>query len=1642
MKVAATALLLLLGTSVYSARSIPIPDASGQKKWRISSEAACKGKERELKQCDLPKCGQCIPANCTFSDWAAWVNPEDGTGLLYRSRNILKFNNECGEPCQGVLKETKEAPPSPPEVGLIPCVLGAWTEWSGCDDGYQQNRTRSFPEIPPQKFHAHGCNGSVSETRACNKLDPVDCELGSWTEWTGCSKSCGVGRSTRQRGIVTESAHGGEPCQDVTIEQKICGEVPCTAPRDCIFADWSDWAKLEARLPGVKSMSEGAAAEQISITVDEGEKLDSTSRFRKRHFEVTAYWHGSTGCEGEMIQTNGTKEEPPKPCPPQDWSEWSGCQSSCGAGQQFRRKGTCLSQALPKQETRPCPDPVPCPDHGEDCQMSDWVDWSVCDAKCGTGQSERIRHIIKGRSKGGEGCNATLKEVQGCEVTKCVPQDCKWADWADWDACSCSCGGGQKARSRAVLAAPRYGGATCPEKNVSEVEPCNTQSCDAACVDAVWGNWGNWGIPSASCGPAYHCRSRQVETEASWCGKPAEGDEEECVAVEGPEPCVKDEDCLLADWGVWSPCSCSCFGVSQRTRGIARPPTGHGEACEGNLTEVMQCNPIAALWRTEPPAGCNDAAKEKPQCNISQWSEWSQCTATCEGGFKMRNRMIQNEPCQANATEGYVLDEITGCENILCEATTLDCNVTEWNEWTACSSCGGNRYRTRSWKQDATQEGKLCDQVPIKEVSNCTDLCRIYSCKWSNWTEEEACTATCGASHSKLKRSLIATPVQGLVVPPAPVKLPPAKKPSGNGTGSNATGRRLANASKPIGDEEEEEELEDEILYVQEERFCTGTEVKLKACDVPECLPGCKPMVCTFTDWSDWAKYDTCGYEERHRHRAYCNECSVHSNATLSETRVGADRDACENREPVNCELGPWGAWSHCINKEDQMTRVREIQVHAMYGGVGCNGTLEETKGCGTNVAKDQECELSDWSTWGVCREVCENPAKLGHDDTGCPVGVQERTRTVLQYARGKGAPCNKSLDQVQTCPLNASTCVGRKIEHCNVSEWVEWGVCSAHQEHARTRSVTLEVGAGECGCNKPIAEKTECALPPVNCSYSEYVYSTCTNGHRFGHRQVHTVPTAGGTPCEDDLVIIEPCEDPTIPEIADCEFGEWSVWTPCEDMLGKTCGKGKQKRNRMITRKADYGGKPCSGGTVETRGCEGPKCIPDIDCEWYEWQDWHACTCTCGGGQKERSRHIKNFPSGNGTLCEVHDMKEAAPCNTQACDTCVNGTLTEWSDWGCCSSTCVGGVKLRSREVATAATSCGFPAEGLLQEVVACSVDVPCTTQECEFGDWNEWSACSKTCGGGHYRNRIIAKQGYGTGQYCNGTLEEFSPCNPGPLAAGVPAGCPEPPPEPVECVWEAWSEWSACSKTCGSGGQRYLSRRHTPETETPFSVMCTGPSMLAGPCEPLPDCSEALGQQKVDCQWSPWGEWGACTQEAGQRHRRRDILQAPAHGGASCVAEGQTMEAMQTDGEGCSTRDLSKTLQYCGWGDWDEWGPCDATCGSAVQARERSLGFTNQPPLGQQLEEENAALKAQLEGASALKAQHMAAAFCGGAATLVLVLFLFRSFEVCKTGNRVQSPNAPQVFSRSAYAQLNMQNGEDAIGARTLDVADGGLE
>ncbi|SPP75279.1 uncharacterized protein LOC117581537 [Drosophila guanche] len=65
-----------------------------------------------------------------------------------------------------------------------------------------------------------------------------DCRVSHWSEWTACSKSCGIGEMHRYRKVIKHGKRGGRPCPALQ-QSKWCGtERNCHEPQT--YFNWSD----------------------------------------------------------------------------------------------------------------------------------------------------------------------------------------------------------------------------------------------------------------------------------------------------------------------------------------------------------------------------------------------------------------------------------------------------------------------------------------------------------------------------------------------------------------------------------------------------------------------------------------------------------------------------------------------------------------------------------------------------------------------------------------------------------------------------------------------------------------------------------------------------------------------------------------------------------------------------------------------------------------------------------------------------------------------------------------------------------------------------------------------------------------------------------------------------------------------------------------------------------------------------------------------------------------------------------------------------------------------------------------------------------------------------------------------------------
>jgi len=655
----------------------------------------CLTKKYQRAPCNTNPC----PVDCEWNEWGLWsiCSKSCGVGSSTRKRTKGVFASQGGAECDGDAEETKHCTE---KECPIHCEWNEWETWSTCDKSCGTGaRSRKREVRVAVKFGGNPCPGEAQQKGDCeDRACPESCEWSSWGDWNTCTDTCGGGSSSRVRFIMKNASFGGQDCSGSKYDTRECGTQKC--PEDCKWDSWGHWHVCK-------------------------KTCGNHSTYRERRVMHLAS-SGGRPCEGEHMEEKSCNlPECPKDCQWGPWSDFTSCSATCAGGNQTRsRKHLDEAQAGGVDcagnftEVRPC-NSDHCP---VDCKWEDWKEWDGCTKSCGNGTKFRKRAVVVFAAFGGKPCSEAEEpsQLQSCNPQPC-PVDCTWSPWGMWGDCPVTCGGAFRTRSRTEHTKSAHGGKACVFHDKMEWEHCSANGCP---VDCVWSDWNKWGACSNSCGNGTHIRMRNktvVEANEGIC-KGEGQDTGDCN--NGPCPI----DCKFADWEAWGTCSKTCdMGTMTRIRKQISVPQYGGELCVGTTDESENCNtaacPVACVW--------------------DSWADWSPCSTFCGTGYKVRRRseLIKRQagglPCPGLAME---------TEDCATAACPEDCEMSDWSEWTNCTvTCGeGTQQRERSVKLEGSNGGSDCSHMDRKSTRPCLPGNCAVDCKWADWQEWNTCSVTCG----------------------------------------------------------------------------------------------------------------------------------------------------------------------------------------------------------------------------------------------------------------------------------------------------------------------------------------------------------------------------------------------------------------------------------------------------------------------------------------------------------------------------------------------------------------------------------------------------------------------------------------------------------------------------------------------------------------------------------------------------------------------------------------------------------------------------------------------------------------------------------------------------------------------------------
>lgn len=560
--------------------------------------------------------------------------------------------------------------------------MSSWSEWTDCTSSCglgTQSRERSVLTVP-SSLSSSDCPNTLESTTCMQSICPVDCDLSPWSDWSACSSSCGMGSQSRSRQIATQPSDSGFPCAGLSQNRNCYAGICDSTASSCEVSDWASWSDCPISQCGSGTQLRARSVSSPPLSTDS--LSNCPELYQSQSCELT------TDCSAASVAA---------PCIMSNWSTWSTCSTTCGGGIKSRTRTITQSAGVGGYECDIVAMTVPCivAVCDRDCELSVWSGWSNClmnDELSSNSSSQftypiscipgsfksRARSLISDKSGIGVACVSfpELREIGDCisddSSTSCLDINCAVSEWQSWSDCTpssvpsdiCSSTNtstivvaGTSSRSRSVTVAARGSGASCPVlqdiDSTCSVSLNRTSLCSgASCSLTVWSEWSGC---IGGCGLGVQTRTREAlnPSTAPSCSSVGLQDVLVCPLTITNEEVMSETcrvDCGVSSWSSWSTCTVTCGGgTQQRARSILVLPLEDGAPCP-DLVDVVACG----------TRSCGSI-----DCEVSDWSEWSTCPATCGGGVTKRSRSITSTP-KTGGNACPTLEQSKGCNTFRC----------------------------------------------------------------------------------------------------------------------------------------------------------------------------------------------------------------------------------------------------------------------------------------------------------------------------------------------------------------------------------------------------------------------------------------------------------------------------------------------------------------------------------------------------------------------------------------------------------------------------------------------------------------------------------------------------------------------------------------------------------------------------------------------------------------------------------------------------------------------------------------------------------------------------------------------------------------------------------------------------------------
>jgi len=476
-----------------------------------------------------------------------------------------------------------------------------------------------------------------------------------------------------------------------------------------------------------------------------------------------------------------------------------------------------------------------------------------------------------------------------------VPAGCETSDWTKWSGCTVTCGKGISMRER------KY------------VDPFTADNigCDRQMVE-----------------------KEMCASEVAVC----QGDT--AFYSEAPTDWVPDDTCATTEWTDWSACSVMCgTGFRARTRRFFNR-MGRKKCPHVEIVMKQSCKGDREVCAPE------EVEVVRPECGVTDWSNWSPCSQSCGSGLKVRTRLYR-------VSKEQQVEE--GCSVQLMQKGTCkgEDKMCEADGSKVCSQekeIGPCRGAFKRWHYDS--KTGVCQEFYFGG-------CRGNS---NNFMKHEDCVKRCS------KQSFGTEKIEDMYLNDGfknALDVLVKKRNDDRSEGMNE-GFIEIEEQKQVLQKLENEQKNAEANGKPFPRIGELNAAQKKLMMMEKRMMMDKQMMMFKQKQMMMAKQRSMQEEKQKMMMSGVldRRQNLFTNTSVEPVRIEEDRD---------CMVTAWSPWSvQCSTScgRGYRHRFRTVSQDAAGDGRPCPRKLERQKKCRLPPCTD-DCQLSSWGSWGPCSQTC-----------------------------------------------------------------------------------------------------------------------------------------------------------------------------------------------------------------------------------------------------------------------------------------------------------------------------------------------------------------------------------------------------------------------------------------------------------------------------------------------------------------------------------------------------------------------------------------------------------------------------------------------------------------------------------------------